>query len=155
MRFLLLLGLVVFSGCVPSPRLPDTAMQSAEFGRQPFSPDYQVAITSYYKDTKVKVDVSRKFVKFVSSQNEAERIMRAEQANRDSIASDFSFNADIYNRSASISSCSSPLNGAKTSSVRKMPSSLRIQVVATTADPGEDRSGIEDLIELVTSTTTS
>lgn len=89
--------LIALAGCVATPKLPDAAEQAAQFSRQAFSPDYRVAITSRYQDTKVMVDVSRKFVRFVESEREARRIALAEQTERDMIASDFSFSAGSYN----------------------------------------------------------
>ncbi len=103
MKHLLCFYLVTLAGCVSVPKLPDTDQQLAEFSRQDFSPAYQVAITSYFNDAKVLVDVSRQKVRFVENQREADRIRWQEKFARDDLGIDFTNWADLYNRGENVS----------------------------------------------------
>ncbi len=92
------LSIVLVLICACSvPKLPDAGEQAAMFARQPFTPDYQVAITSFFKPTKVLVDASTPYVRFVSSLREARRIALHERTARDFIESDFSTGSGMYN----------------------------------------------------------
>ena len=112
MKHLLILIALVIAGCVSVPKLPDTDQQLAQFSRQNFSPAYQVAITSYFNDAKVLVDVSRQKVRFVENQREANRIALQEKSDRDDLAIDFSTSSGIYNRGENVSAIESRFGNA-------------------------------------------
>ena len=51
----LLISLMLLAGCVS---LPDTNLQPEVLPHQPFGPDYQFAISSFYHDTRVASSMS-------------------------------------------------------------------------------------------------
>ena len=122
MKHLLILLVITLAGCLSVPKLPDTNEQMAVFSRQDFSPAYQVAITSYFRDAKVLVDVSRQKVRFVENQREAERITWQEKFDRDDLALDFTRWADLYNRGENVSEIESRFGAALQDNLSITPS---------------------------------
>ena len=112
MKHLIILIVLVTVGCVSVPKLPDTNQQLSQFSRQDFSPAYRVAITSYFNDAKVLVDVSKQKVRFVENRREADRIAWQEKFNRDDLAIDFSGRSDSYNRGGNVSAIESRFGSA-------------------------------------------
>ncbi len=91
--------------CIAVPQLPDTEIQAQRLAQQPFSPAYRLAISSYYENTQVLVDVSRQFVRFEPPRSDAERmrLTLAEQGDRDDLERAYSASARIYNNSSAVS----------------------------------------------------
>mgnify|MGYP006226208803 CR=1 FL=1 len=126
MKPILSLIALAIAGCVSVPKLPDTSEQLAQFSRENFSPAYQVAITSYFNDAKVLVDVSKQKVRFVENQREADRITWQEKFNRDDLAIDFTGLSDSYNRGGSVSAIESRFGSALQENLSITPTYLSL-----------------------------